>query len=218
MNQPTHNQEEKIQIVDAETGEPTGQCLPRSEVIKQRLWCRSTNIFILDSHGQILCNQRSLTKERFPGAWSTHFGGHVAEGESFKINALKELEEEIGLAVNHFQVIPWRTSRKNISRLWKRDFLTVFDGPLDGLKLQTEEIEQVRWFTPEQIISELEIEGKDEMSPPWLAGTHDFTTDYQCMRAVLTAVLDAKIFNSSYHPLHKWQPPNTFEEDTSENT
>ncbi len=201
--------EEQIQIVDAKTGEPTGICLPRSEVFKKKLWCRTTNVFILNSHGQILCNQRSLNKERFPGAWSTHFGGHVAENESFKINALKELEEEIGLKVNHFQVIPWRTSRKNISRVWIRDFLTVYDDPIENLIPQKGEIEQVRWFTPEKIIAELEVEGKDDLGPAWLAGTHDFATDYQCMRAVLTAILDAKIVSSTYHPLHKWQPTTT---------
>lgn len=181
-------------------------------MIKRKLWGRSTNVFILNSQGHILCNQRSLTKERFPGAWATHFGGHVAKGESFKINALKELEEEIGLKVNHFQIIPWRTSKKNMSRLWIRDFLTVFDEPLDNLIPQKREIEQVAWFTPEKIIAELEMEGKDDTSPPWLAGTHDFATDYQCMRAVLTAILDAKIFSSTYHSLHKWQPPDTIEE------
>lgn len=202
-------EEEKIQIVDSVTGEPTGICLPRSEVIKNKLWCRSTNIFILNSEGHLLCNQRSLTKERFPGAWSTHFGGHVAEGESFKINALKEVEEEIGLKINNFQIIPWRTSKKSISRLWIRDFITVYDNDLENLILQKGEIEQVRWFTPEEIVAELEAEGTDETKPAWLAGTHDFATDYQCMRAVLTAVLDAKIFGTNYHPLHKWQPPNS---------
>lgn len=200
--------EEKLQIVDIETGEPTGECLPRSVVIQQKLWCRSTNIFILNTQGQILCNQRSLTKERFPGAWSTHFGGHVAEGESFKINALKELEEELGLTVNHFHIIPWRTSQKTISRLWIRDFITVYDGPLEKLTLQKEEIEKIEWFSAEDIIAELKNEGEtEETSSSWLAGTHDFKADYQCMRAVLTAVLDAGLFNNTYRPLHKWQPP-----------
>jgi isopentenyldiphosphate isomerase len=207
MTSPTPAAEEKLQIVDPITGEPTGECLSRSTVIKEKLWCRSTNIFILNSQGQILCNQRSLSKERFPGAWSTHFGGHVAEGESFKINALKELEEELGLTVNHFHIVPWRTSQKEISRLWIRDFITVYDDALEKLTIQQEEIEKIQWFTPEDIIAELKSEGEAETSRSWLAGTHDFRTDYQCMRAVLTAVLDAGLFNSTYRPLHKWQPP-----------
>ena len=117
--------DELLQIVDEITGEPTGELKSRKEVISNQLWCRSTNVFVLNSEGNILCQQRSLNKERYPGAWSTHFGGHVTEGESFKINALKELEEEIGLKINTFQLVPCRTSRIVGARLWGRDVMTV---------------------------------------------------------------------------------------------
>ena len=197
--------DELLQIVDPETGEPTGEHLPRKKVLEEKLWCRTTNIFILNTKGEILCHQRSLSKERFPGTWSTHFGGHVTEGESFKISALKETEEELGLKVNAFQMIPWRTSKKNVSRIWVRDFLTVFDGDISKLSIQTSEIEQVKWFTPEEILAELDAEG-DENTVNWLAGTHDFYADYQCMRAVLTATIDAGIFGGDYTPLRNWQP------------
>lgn len=198
--------DELLQVVDAETGEPTGDLLPRSKVIGEKLWCRSTNIFVLNSKGDILCHQRSLNKERYPGAWMTHFGGHVTEGESFKINALKELEEEIGLHVNTFQLIPWRTSKKDVSHLWVRDFITIYDGPIENLTLQTSEIQQVQWASPDEIMRSLEKEEYMDGERTWLAGTHDFYADYQCMRAVLTATLDAGIFSTSYHHLHKWQP------------
>ncbi|MDQ5952893.1 MAG: isopentenyl-diphosphate Delta-isomerase [Patescibacteria group bacterium] len=198
--------EEFLQIVDENTGEPTGEHLPRKEVLEKKLWCRTTNIFVLNSKGEILCHQRSLSKERFPGAWSTHFGGHITEGESFKISALKELEEETGLKVNAFQLIPWRTSRKIISRIWVRDFITVFDGDISELKIQKSEIEQVKWFNATDIL--LELDAESEESNEWLAGTHDFNTDYQCMRAVLTATIDAGIFGGSFTHLKNWHPPS----------
>lgn len=202
---------ELLQIVDPETGEPTGEHVPRHELFSKKLWCRTTNIFVLNSEGQVLCHQRSMNKERYPGAWSTHFGGHITEGESFKISALKELSEEIGLTVNSFQLIPWRTSKKEASRIWVRDFLTVYDGPIDTLKLQTEELEQVKWFTPQEILEEIDREVEPEEMEgefaEWLAGTHDFEADYQCMRAVLTATIDAGIFGGEFKPLHKWHPP-----------
>lgn len=197
--------EEFLQIVDADTGEPTGELAARSVVIRDKLWCRGTNIYVLNPQGQVLCHQRSFDKERHPGVWVTHFGGHVTEGESFKINALKELEEETGIHIGALQLIPWRTSRKDNERFWFRDFLTVYDGPAEALQIQESEIEQVRWFSFEEIIDsfngEAYIEGK-----AWLLGTHDFYADYQCMRAVLTATLDAGIFGTNYHALHKWQP------------
>lgn len=198
--------DEFLQVVDAETGEPTGEHLPRKEVLEKKLWCRTTNIFVLNSKGEILCHQRSLNKERYPGSWSTHFGGHITEGESFKISALKELEEETGLKVNSFQLIPWRTSKKSVSRIWVRDFITVYDGEISELKIQKSEIEQVKWFNAVDILSELDAESEE--ANEWLAGTHDFNTDYQCMRAVLTATIDAGIFGGNFTHLKKWHPPS----------
>lgn len=196
--------DERLQIVDELTGEPTGEHLSRKETLENKRWCRTTNIFVLNSKGEILCHQRSLNKERFPGAWSTHFGGHVTEGESFKISALKELAEEIGLSVNAFQLIPWRTSKKSVSRIWVRDFITVYDGPIENLKIQKSEIEKVQWFNAEDIMAELDAESDD--ANEWLAGTHDFYADYQCMRAVLTATIDAGIFGGDFIPLKTWHP------------
>lgn len=201
-------QQELLQVVDPETGEPTGQLLTRKDLFEQKAWCRTTNIFVLNSKGEVLCHQRSLDKERFPGAWATHFGGHVTKDESFKISALKELEEEISLKVNPFQLIPWRTSKKDVSRIWVRDFLTLYNGTTADLKIQESEIQRIKWFTPEEILKQLESESADSLDgASWLAGTHDFFSDYQCMRAVLTAALDIGIFGGDYKPLHKWSPP-----------
>lgn len=204
------SQQELLQIVDPTTGEPTGEHVSRAELYTQKLWCRTTNIFILNTEGQILCHRRPMDKENFPGAWSTHFGGHIVEGESFKMGALKELEEEVGLSVNPYQLIPWRTSRINAQRIWVRDFITVFEGDIANLKLQETEIMEIGWYSPQEILDALDIQGVDNRvsgSAMWMAGTHDFNADYQCMRAVLTAAMDLGIFGGDFKPLHKWHPP-----------
>lgn len=201
--------QEMLQIVDSETGEPTGEHVSRKELFEKKLWCRTTNVFVLNSAGEILCHQRSKNKERMPGAWSTHFGGHVTQGESFKVSAIKELQEEIGIKINAFQLIPWRTSKKENARIWVRDFLTVYDGPIEKLTFQAEEIDAIKWCKPQEINEMLDLEGSEAVSndAQWMAGTHDFEHDYQCMRAVLTATIDMGIFGGDFKPLHKWQPP-----------
>lgn len=198
--------DEHLQIVDEHTGEPTGEVATRKHVIENKLWCRSTNVYVLNPKGELLCHQRSLNKERYPGVWSTHFGGHVSANETFKINALKETEEEIGLKLNAHQLVPWRTSIIKSQRLWARDFLTVFSGDDSVLKPQESEIEKVEWMSPETIMAELQVEGEFDDTREWIAGTHDFHSDYQCMRAVMTAMLDAGIFGSEFYDLHKWRP------------
>ncbi|MDB5255244.1 MAG: hydrolase [Candidatus Nomurabacteria bacterium] len=202
-------QNELLQIVDMHTGEPTGEHIARSEFHKNKLWGRSTNIFVLNTEGQILCHHRPMDKEYFPGAWSTHFGGHIVEGESYKIGALKEIEEEIGIKINAHQLVPWRTSKKSIARLWVRDFITVLDRDISTIKFQESEITEIKWFTPQEILEYLDAEDVETglNVGSWMAGTHNFNEDYQCMRAVLTAMLDIGIFGGDYKPLHKWHPP-----------
>lgn len=197
--------EELLQIVDEKTGDLIGKQVTRKEVIEQRLWCRSTNIFVMNSKGQILCHQRSLNKERYPGWWMTHFGGHVSGEESYDDNAIKEVHEEIGIEVKPEELLPWRTSRKEESRLWVRDYITIFDGDTSELTLQKSEIEQVKWFSPEQIFAELDNEDTED-GVGWKAGTHNFEQDYLCMRAVLTSALHMGLFSDSFHHMKKWTP------------
>lgn len=201
----SHN--ELLQVVNPETGEPTGEHVSRKQLYADKLWCRTTNIFVLNSNGDVLCHKRPLGKENFPGAWSTHFGGHIVEGESFKMGALKEVQEEIGLRINPYQLVPWRTSKKTFNRIWVRDFVTIYEGSIDDLTLQIEEVLEVKWYSPKQILEELDIEGEEGTSKAWLAGTHDFNADYQCMRAVITAMMDVGVFGGDFKPLHKWHPP-----------
>lgn len=205
MPQQNHLGEELLQIVDEKTGSLVGKQVPRKEVIEQKLWCRSTNIFVMNSKGQVLCHQRSMNKERYPGWWMTHFGGHVSGEESYDENAIKEVHEEIGIEVKPEELLPWRTSRKDISRLWMRDYITIFDGDTSELVLQKSEIEQVKWFSPEEIFAALDNEDT-ETSEGWKAGTHNFEQDYHCMRAVLTAAMHIGLFSDAFHHMKKWNP------------
>lgn len=172
---------ELLSVVHPETGELTGEHLPRAEALKRGAWCRSTNVFVLNASGDLLCHKRSRAKERYPGAWSTHLGGHVSKGETFETNAVKELGEEAGIDVNKKRLFAWRTTRKDDSRLWIREFVTICDSDVDDLVPQPGEVDEFRWMSPKEILrrSARAPRGK------WLAGTHDFRTEYQCMLAAL---------------------------------
>ena len=177
-----------------------GYSLPRAEVIAQGAWCKTTNVFVLNSKGEVLCHQRSLSKERLPGGWSTHLGGHVGEGEDFDDNARKELAEEAGIYVPAQAVIPWRTSRLNKARVWVRDFVTHYDGDVSELTPQVGEVERFAWMSFEEI-----MERSRQEPHLWFAGTHDFAKEYDCLRAVLAAGSTAGLIETP-HELHVWHP------------
>lgn len=179
---------ELLEVVSEHTGEPTGLCLPRHEAIARSAWCRSTNVFVMNSRGETLCHKRSSNKERLPGAWFTHLGGHVGKGETYETNALKELEEEAGIKVDPKFLIPWRTmpvkatSRVQNTRLWMRDYVLLIDAPLSEFVPQPGEVDQFAWKTCEEI-----LENEQKYPSVWYAGIGDFQTEYHCMRSALHA-------------------------------
>lgn len=191
---------EKLEIVSPETGHPTGLCLPRNEAIQQRLWCRTTNIFVLNAKGEVLCHQRSLQKERLPGLWVTHLGGHVASDETYESNALKELAEEAGIVVEPRQMVHWRTTRLDSARLWMREFVVLCDVDADRLVPQPGEVERFAWRSPQQILKAKQIDPEG-----WCAGTHDFATEYMCLRAALNAADAVGAFQTPPQ-LYSWMP------------
>ena len=192
---------EHIEVVCSETNQSLGIVLPRNEFVKTDHWCRTSNIFILNSKGDVLCHQRDLHKDRFPGVWATHVGGHLAHGESYEVSAQKELEEEAGVSVAMEEIIPWRTTRVAISRLWVKEFVVLIDKDISEFTAQPGEVEKFEWKTIDEII-------KDGRENPqnWIGqcpGTHDFFVEYHCMRAVLTAMHE-RGYVTSHKDLHVW--------------
>lgn len=70
---------------------------PRRRVLDEYHIHRAVVFFVFDREGNIYVNQRSDTKEIYPGYWSIAFGGHVRAGESYDAAALREVQEETGL-------------------------------------------------------------------------------------------------------------------------
>lgn len=191
---------EHFDIVTEHGFHPTGETMSRKDAIEQKAWCRSTNVFVINAKGEILCHQRSLQKERMPGVWSTHLGGHLACGEDYDSNALKELEEECGLKVDPAKLIPWRTTRQDDARLWMRDYVVLHDAPVESFVPQPGEVEKFAWLSIDEIM-------RNEESHPelWCAGTHDIKSEYEAMRAALVV---AHNLGAHFIPdeMHAWSP------------
>lgn len=191
---------EELEIVHPETGVSLGSSLPRAEAIATGAWCRSTNVFVLNSKGEVLCHQRSLEKERMPGVWSTHLGGHVGKGETYETNALKEVEEEAGLSVKEEHIFSWRTTRIDSARLWVREFVTISDRAAHEFVPQPGEVQCFEWLSVDEILARAKAEPH-----MWCAGTHDFKTEYQCLRSVIAAAQSSGMFQLPAE-IHIWHP------------
>lgn len=70
---------------------------PRSRVLRDYHIHRAVMFFVFDEEERVFVNQRSESKEVYPGYWSIAFGGHVLSGESYDAAARREIQEEVGL-------------------------------------------------------------------------------------------------------------------------
>jgi 16S rRNA (adenine1518-N6/adenine1519-N6)-dimethyltransferase len=87
--------EELFDIVD-EHDRVLGQ-MPRSEVHRRKLLHRAVSIFVFDSRGRLLLQQRSAAKDEYPLCYTSSASGHVTAGETYDETAPRELAEELGL-------------------------------------------------------------------------------------------------------------------------
>ena len=121
------------------------QAKSRNETHAKRLWHRCSHIWVINSKKQILCQKRTMLKDVNPGKWEANFGGHVKGGEDYIDNAIIELKEEIGLDRNKKDMIFFKVYKHTRDREFQGIFYTNWNGSINKLKLEKEEVEEVKW-------------------------------------------------------------------------
>jgi isopentenyl-diphosphate delta-isomerase len=142
------SENEEIFDVVNERDEVIGR-LPRSQVHREGLKHRAVHVLVFNARGEIFLQKRSMTKDTFPGTWDSSASGHLESGEDYDDCAVRELREELGLAVN---AAPVRLFKVAACEETGQEFCWVYrlisEGPF---VLHPEEIEQGQWFTDERI-------------------------------------------------------------------
>lgn len=139
---------EPFDLVD-EAGRPLGRTKARADVHRDGDWHRSLHLWVVldEATGpRVVFQQRSDVKDTWPGAFDVAVTGHLRAGESLA-EALREAEEEIGLAVAiDATVLLGRRRRAGAPRGDLRDnelqdvLATRTRGPLTCLRPHAEEL------------------------------------------------------------------------------
>mmetsp|Transcript_150319 Transcript_150319/g.463842 ORF Transcript_150319/g.463842 Transcript_150319/m.463842 type:complete len:291 (+) Transcript_150319:37-909(+) len=77
----------------------TGRVKQRKLVHCDGDWHRSVHVWVLDARGELLLQKRSEHKDTHPGLWDVSCAGHITAGDAGPATAVRELQEELGLAV-----------------------------------------------------------------------------------------------------------------------
>lgn len=134
----------------------------KSEAHRKGLWHRAAHIWIYNSKKEMLLQLRAKEKELFPDRWDIGVAGHIGAGEDPETTALRELKEEIGLSITKDR-LEFVNIRKE-SHYIREDFvnnefayvyLLKYDGDINNLKLQKEEVNKIEFIPTEQVEQEL---------------------------------------------------------------
>lgn len=162
------NSSEMIFVVD-EFNNPVKPQL-RSFVHENRLWHRTTGIWVINHKKQILCQKRSLRKDTKPGFWEAFFGGHLGPYEDFQQNAANEVGEELGINIDKNDLISYKVlkSDKPNHKEFQHVFALIIKNENIDFNFEKEEIDEISWIGLEAVRKIL-IEDKDErwVKKPW---------------------------------------------------
>lgn len=164
--------EEPVDILDRQ-GNQTGQTMLKSEAHAKSLWHGGAHIWIYNSKGDVLLQQRSLRKLINPGIWDVSVAGHIQAGKTPKETVVEEAQEEIGLKVNpeELKFIGNTTVDMDEDGWQHKVYLWVYILKQDGLKpedlvLEEAETDAVKWYPLDQMAKDLNDPAKKQLYSP----------------------------------------------------
>lgn len=122
---------------------------PRSEVHARGLLHRATHVLVFNAKGEVFLQKRSMLKDRQPGVWDSSASGHVDSGEDYDACAVREVREELGVALAQ---PPERLFKFDACATTDQEFVWVYRAQHAGpFTLPLEEIERGNWFAPADV-------------------------------------------------------------------
>lgn len=105
---------------------------------------------LFDTDGRMLIQQRQTTCARWPGLWDVSVRGCAIAGETGRMAAMREAREELGLVLDLSGIRPALTV--SFPHGYDELYLVNAAPDITNLKLQAEEVAEIRWASEEEIL------------------------------------------------------------------
>lgn len=152
--------EEFFDVLD-EKGNYTGKVETREKCHKEGLWHKAVAVYIINSKNQILLQRRSANKRLWPNMLDVTAGGHVLAGEFGFEAIIREAKEELGIELNKNEItflgasISKQSEKDIINNHFNEYYIVRKDLDETKLKLQKEEVSEIKWIDKEEIIERI---------------------------------------------------------------
>lgn len=128
-----------------ENKELTGETIYKGQDVPKGRYYITVVVFIQNSKNEFLIQKRVKKKD---GKWATT-GGHPVSGETSKQGIITEIKEELGVDIVKENIKLFKTIKT------EDDFVDIYylkeDIDIKKIKIQKEEVEDVKWATIEEI-------------------------------------------------------------------
>ena len=148
-----------MELVDLydENRVPLGKTAERYEKKKRGEYRMVVHVCLFGTDGRLLIQRRTESKHIWPGRWDVSIGGGVDAGETSRQGAEREFLEELGYPLDLTGIRPSVTV--NFGGGFDDYYIVKRDVDITQLRLQKEEVAEVRWVTRAEALELLE---KDE--------------------------------------------------------
>ena len=147
---------EQVILVD-EQDHPIGLMEKQAAHLEPHLH-RAFSIFIFNSKGELLMQQRALSKYHSPGLWTNTCCSHPRDGETLAEATQRRLMEEMGMTCEMHEVYTFIYKAPVGQGLTEHEFDHVFIGQSDGLpQINREEVESWKYMSLSELSEDIEV-------------------------------------------------------------
>ena len=141
--------------------------MPKMEAHQKGALHRAFSVFIFNSKGQLLLQQRAASKYHSPGLWSNTCCSHPYPGERVEDAAKRRIKEEMGITCSLRQVFHFIYKAPVNNGLTEHEYDYVFFGTTDIYpKINTEEVQDWKYISLDEL--EHDIKAFPENYTEWL--------------------------------------------------
>ena len=146
---------------------------------------RAFSLFIFNSSGKLLLQQRSAAKRLWPLYWSNSCCSHPRRGESMEVATRRRLAEELGMATEFHHIFTFQYQAPYLDLGSENEVCWVYAGLSDDApRPNANEVADVRWIAPVHL--DHEFRTQPEIFTPW------FTLEWPRVRAAFGETLGLK--------------------------
>ena len=146
--------EEQVILVD-EQDNPIG-LMPKLEAHQKALLHRAFSVFILNSKGELMLQQRAKHKYHSPGLWTNTCCSHQRNGETNIQAGKRRLQEEMGFSTKLKEVTSFIYKAPFVNGLTEHEFDHVLLGYYeDDPVINPDEVSSWKWMPIEEVKNDI---------------------------------------------------------------